>query len=241
MSNTAKAQEPTMEEILASIRRIIADDTPPVPAATLDIKSRLAAGPQPVAPARPVPVRLAPEPEPEPEPDHALDQENVDALFATDGDGSPVDGHSPDEDVLELTDDMSEVEAAELDHDGWGAAEEGPRIGAPAPVEPPDVVFETAPEPEPRAKAPPPPPPARPAQPVTGQAVDRLLSPEADAAVSSAFGSLAQTMLTGNARTIEDLVQEMLRPMLKSWLDDNLPAIVERMVRAEIDRVSRGR
>ncbi len=44
-----------------------------------------------------------------------------------------------------------------------------------------------------------------------------------------------------NARTLEDLVKEMLRPMLKAWLDDNLPGLVERIVRAEIERVSRGR
>ena len=44
-----------------------------------------------------------------------------------------------------------------------------------------------------------------------------------------------------HARTLDDLVKEMLRPMLKSWLDDNLPSIVERIVRAEIERVSRGR
>ena len=37
------------------------------------------------------------------------------------------------------------------------------------------------------------------------------------------------------------LVREMLRPMLKVWLDDNLPSLVERLVRAEIERVSRGR
>jgi cell pole-organizing protein PopZ len=43
-----------------------------------------------------------------------------------------------------------------------------------------------------------------------------------------------------NARTLEDLVREMLRPMLKVWLDDNLPGMVERLVRAEIERVSRG-
>ena len=44
-----------------------------------------------------------------------------------------------------------------------------------------------------------------------------------------------------NSRTLDDLVQEMLRPMLKNWLDDNLPSMVERLVRAEIERVSRGR
>ena len=44
-----------------------------------------------------------------------------------------------------------------------------------------------------------------------------------------------------DARTLEDLVQEMLRPLLKSWLDGNLPRLVERLVRAEIERVSRDR
>ena len=61
------------------------------------------------------------------------------------------------------------------------------------------------------------------------------------AAVDSAFNTLAHTVLVQNARTLEDLVREMLRPLLKGWLDDNLPGIVERMVKAEIERVSRGR
>ena len=69
----------------------------------------------------------------------------------------------------------------------------------------------------------------------------QLLSRETSAAVDSAFNSLAQTVLVQNARTLEDLVREMLRPMLKTWLDDNLPGMVERLVRAEIERVSRGR
>ena len=57
----------------------------------------------------------------------------------------------------------------------------------------------------------------------------------------AAFNTLAHTVLSNNARTLEDLVKEMLRPMLKSWLDDNLPSLVERIVKAEIERVSRGR
>jgi len=68
-----------------------------------------------------------------------------------------------------------------------------------------------------------------------------LISPTTTAAVDSAFNTLAQTVLVQNARTLEDLVREMLRPMLKIWLDDNLPGLVERLVRAEIERVSRGR
>jgi cell pole-organizing protein PopZ len=69
----------------------------------------------------------------------------------------------------------------------------------------------------------------------------RLLSNSATAAVDNAFNALAQTVLVQNGRTLEDLVRDMLRPMLKSWLDDNLPGLVERLVRAEIERVSRGR
>jgi len=69
----------------------------------------------------------------------------------------------------------------------------------------------------------------------------QILSHSTVSAVESAFNSLAHTVLSNNARTLEDLVKEMLRPMLKSWLDDNLPGLVERIVKAEIERVSRGR
>ncbi len=92
-----------------------------------------------------------------------------------------------------------------------------------------DVSYEEAAE---RPAAPPRPASESPAQ---------LLSSTTSAAVDSAFNTLAQTVLVQNARTLEDLVREMLRPMLKSWLDDNLPGVVERLVRAEIERVSRGR
>jgi cell pole-organizing protein PopZ len=68
-----------------------------------------------------------------------------------------------------------------------------------------------------------------------------ILSSTTSAAVDSAFNALAQTVLVQNARTLEDLVREMLRPLLKGWLDDNLPGMVERIVKAEIERVSRGR
>ena len=74
-----------------------------------------------------------------------------------------------------------------------------------------------------------------------GSGREQLLSSATSAAVDSAFNTLAQTVLVQNARTLEDLVREMLRPMLKTWLDDNLPGMVERLVRAEIERVSRGR
>ena len=74
-----------------------------------------------------------------------------------------------------------------------------------------------------------------------GRPAQQILSRSTVSAVESAFNSLANTVLSNNARTLEDLVKEMLRPMLKSWLDDNLPGLVERIVKAEIERVSRGR
>ena len=81
-----------------------------------------------------------------------------------------------------------------------------------------------------------------PVAPILREPTDQgLLSNATSAAVDSAFNTLAQTVLVKNARTLEDLVREMLRPMLKSWLDDNLPGLVERLVRAEIERVARGR
>ena len=67
-----------------------------------------------------------------------------------------------------------------------------------------------------------------------------MLAQSTVSAVDSAFNSLAQSVLVQNSQTLDGLVREMLRPMLKAWLDDNLPNLVERMVRAEIERVSRG-
>jgi hypothetical protein len=67
-----------------------------------------------------------------------------------------------------------------------------------------------------------------------------LLSPEAGLAVTSAFDSLAANLAARNAELADGMVRELLRPMLKAWLDENLPGIVERLVRAEIERVARG-
>ena len=67
-----------------------------------------------------------------------------------------------------------------------------------------------------------------------------LLSRKATAAVGSAFNRLSETARK-HEPTLEDVVRETLRPMLKSWLDENLPHVVERMVQEEIERVTRGR
>ena len=67
-----------------------------------------------------------------------------------------------------------------------------------------------------------------------------LLSREATAAVGSAFNTLTETVKK-HEPTLDDVVREALRPMLKSWLDENLPRGVERMVQAEVERIARGR
>src|SRR5205807_762029 len=126
----------------------------------------------------------------------------------------------PEEDILDLTEQMAET------------AEEPPSFQTIDGQS--DVVF-ADPQPEP------PPPPRQAYAPPPQQPAERLISASTSAAVDSAFNSLAQTVLVQNARTLEDLVREMLRPMLKGWLDDNLPGMVERIVKAEIERVSRGR
>jgi cell pole-organizing protein PopZ len=66
-----------------------------------------------------------------------------------------------------------------------------------------------------------------------------LLSPAADAAIASSLSALGDLVLPQRDRTVEDLVKEILRPMLKDWLDENLPQLVEQLVRAEIERVVR--
>jgi uncharacterized protein len=198
----SKSAEPSMEEILASIRRIIADE-PVKPAAA-------SAAPAPAAPAaveddeimelRPKPKAVQPEIVPE----DAMD----DLAF-----GDPPASAPKGQDDIDALMAAAEEEAAPPPPPVVMAA---PPAAAPAPVSSP-VAAVAAPAP-----------------------VERLISPDTDRAASSAFASLATTMLSRNARTLDDLVQDMMRPMIKTWLDDNLPGIVERLVKAEIERVARG-
>lgn len=67
-----------------------------------------------------------------------------------------------------------------------------------------------------------------------------LLSKEATAAIGSTVDRLTTTVRTQQP-SLEELARETLRPMLKSWLDESLPGLVERMVQVEIERVIRGR
>jgi hypothetical protein len=254
-----------MEEILASIRRIIADDEakPPVN----DSKAAAAVAPAPQAPAKPEkPAAAAPSakpamdnippskipaavaaaerkavpasPPPAPAPSASNSQDDIDALLngldeatsaeeirAPQAQTEPEAEVEAEPEVFELTDDMAVPNVAppqqpsfrkvdpsdDLEFTEAAAAR---TVNRPSAYEPP--AFEA--------------PPAAP-----------MLSQTTVSAVESAFNTLAHTVLSNNARTLEDLVKEMLRPMLKSWLDDNLPGLVERIVKAEIERVSRGR
>ncbi len=109
-----------------------------------------------------------------------------------------------------------------------------------APVRQPEPVVQTgAPkvvwrQPEPDADS-------APVEPVESAAADDapLLSPETDKAVGSAFEALSANLAARSAELAEGVAREMLRPMLKAWLDDNLPGIVERLVGAEIERIVR--
>jgi len=258
MTQPAKVQEPSMEEILASIRRIIADDeakpagAEKAPSPTVAPKLEKPAAPAPAAkapvmnnippsaiPAAQAAVAKAPAPPPaKPAPPPAApppaaaapvsnSQDDIDAMLAgldeatSEAEIRPA---APEVEVFELTDEMAVPEAPQpsfhkvdpqddLEFTETAAARAVHRRPA---FEPPP--FESS---------------APPAQ--------QILSRSTVSAVESAFNSLANTVLSNNARTLEDLVKEMLRPMLKSWLDDNLPGLVERIVKAEIERVSRGR
>jgi cell pole-organizing protein PopZ len=204
MSNTAKVHEPTMEEILASIRRIIADDETAQPRS-------------PLRAVRPVPA-------PAPEPEEAEDP-YVASLGAA-HDAPAVFPEDDEDDVLELTDPVAPAPSYTPP-----AAEEDFVAPEPAPVRP---YMERPSKRDALADA------GVPAEAGAAAAGEGLIARETSAAVASAFGSLNNTLLSRDPRTIEDMVQDLLRPMLKGWLDENLPDIVERMVRAEIERIARG-
>lgn len=72
---------------------------------------------------------------------------------------------------------------------------------------------------------------------------DAMIDETTAAAATKAFEKISQTARVSGAsgRTIEDIVIEMLRPMIKDWLDANLPAIVEEKVEEEVQRLARRR
>lgn len=206
------AQEPTMEEILASIRRIISEDD---------------------APAETAPAAAQPESAPEAEaaPVEAEPEDVSPALM--DETPSMEEPASSEEDVLELTD-TYEAPAAESigDLDVSPAADVDPfpveavseSVFAPEPEHPADTTSHGAP---------------------TGY--DTLVGDSAAASAASAFAGLASSLKksepmetsTPSGPTLDELARALLRPMLKEWLDANLPGIVEAQVRKEVERIAR--
>ncbi len=196
MSEQNTQQEPTMEEILASIRRIISEDSE---------EGAEAAAPEQAAPAQ-----------------------------------EPV---AEDDDVLELTEEAPDDETPALE-----VVEEEPvaeEVAEPEPEPEPEPVATADPEPEPETSVPVTEEPDDVVfvddEPKEAAMSDSLMSDTARGALSASFGALSSRTQVAEApgNTIEGMVRELLKPMLKEWLDQNLPPLVERLVKQEIERVSR--
>ncbi len=249
-----RAYEPSMEEILASIRRIIADDqslpnraSPGEDAARHNAHAdggqtagtnqpqQLQANQAPQAnqasKSSPIPVQPAPSadaftgaPASVTMLHHVLQGRRVEALVADHAPFDPdagQDAHLDHQDMLEhghiaapqfATPAGPESYPQDQDHeDAYDDAQVDP--GADTQVD----VYEAS-----------------------DDEASALFSSETDRSVTGAFNTLAATRLADNSEDLLGLAREMIRPLLKSWLDDNLPGMVERMVRAEIERVARG-
>lgn len=187
-----RVQEPSMEEILASIRRIIADDQVRPPRLRPDLP-----------PAEPEPREI----EAAAPPALAVEEAPVET-------SAPETGSPNVESLPEAT--ASDFEASSLDESRFET--ERPADEPPAPmIQVPPAAVEPAP-------------------------ASGLVSSSIEATIAGSFGRLAATLHPPQpARTMEEHVTEMLRPMLRSWLDENLPALVERLVEAEIERLARQR
>lgn len=211
-----RPSEPSMEDILASIRRIIADDQ--------------SAGAKPIPSANG--VRRVDHPE---------------------GDRAVARARTPYDDVLDLARLVPSADrgpAAAPQPAAYSATQLQPDVDrAPHQVEPRDEgsvggttgLRARLPEPATRAQAhdedhamldhP---------VPALNDDEGDLLSPPLGESVMSTFEALAATVVLQNTPMLERVMRDLLRPMLKTWLDDNLPGLVERLVRAEIERVARG-
>ncbi len=209
------AAEPSMEDILASIRRIIADEDPAQAGAKTGEFI-----------AQPLPD--------EPDEDSHSDDDVLD--LSSEEDTAPV--NIPARPVAHV--DMDDVDfdipapapAAQNQNNEWNET-----VNRPAP--------QIRPQPVPSQAYTPPAQTYQPPQPSAYQTPSYpqssgLVSAHTDTAVSAAFNSLASAIFSSEPRTIEDLTKDMLKPLLKQWLDDNLPSLVERVVRDEIERVARG-
>ena len=242
-----------MEEILASIRRIISDDDKPEEAtseaeqATPEVKSADLQQTEPGVDgmnAEPVLeavddettkedtdifelTDVAPEEAGEAGDQEAEAEPEVDSVAAAEESAAEVVDETSDG-LEEFDGDLDFVDPGEND-DEMAATDAAP-VEDPAPDEPFPAADEPAAEEVVVAEV-------SADEPMTGA----MLSISADEATSSAFKALAETLVAqkGSSRTLEDLLEDLLRPMLKSWLDKNLPELTDRLVRDEIERITR--
>lgn len=233
MSDQNAQPEPSMEEILASIRRIISEDGDEETAAAPE------AAPEAVPDAVDEPEAVA-EPEPEPKAAKAVEEEHVLELTDEVQDDGTVVNVNTGEAVAEEETPEEFVEALELDE---GEEVELEMVDAEEePLE--EAVAEAEAEPAPRVEEHPVP---EPADVLAAEAADRLVSANPAINSVSSLSALAAAVDTHRRavdpsigpRTIEDLVKDVMRPMIREWLDDNLPSLVERMVGREIERMTR--
>jgi len=228
--NKPAAKEPSMDEILSSIRQIIADDD-----TSSSAEKPKAAEPGATAPEADI---------------AALDEMSFDlpeeAESEDDGDAMPLSS----EQIVADEDDNEDI-AAEFDIPDISDLEEAAATGSDddediAPVVADDITFDEVAELEAEPVADPDPVNVSDAAPMpdadlSSDIADELLQPATEAAVKSAFSKLGTMPVGADGLTIEAMLREMLKPMLKEWLDENLPATVERLVEKEIERLSRGR
>ncbi len=242
--NKPAPKEPSMDEILSSIRQIIADDdaagVPRRPSA------QNAPAPMQAAPARPLseqddrdlsdmlddiePLALSP----------SQIVEQGDDVEGFSFDSILADTEAPDADAPGLV----EAEDVTFDvDDDLPSFDPAPAREAVAPAAPePDAdpmftaMAEPEPDPAPRTSA----AASLPDPTLTSDMADQLLEPATRAAVRGSIGKLSALGIGNPSLTIEAMMRDLLRPMLKEWLDENLPSVVERMVEKEISRVSRG-
>ena len=228
-----RANEPSMEEILASIRRIIADDRmlPLTQRANPSMRGETAPTSAP-SPESSHPSELPPPPsslgrsDPPTERASAIDQRSLRVLPG----GIPMSEYpgfsSPSEQIEEEFFPQADGEAEAL---AVAATENFPESDEPAADEHQAAESDSiAPSAQTQAHE---------SQPSFNDSP--LLSEDADASVASSFQSLATTVFLQNTGLVEQSLRDLLRPLLKHWLDENLPAIVERLVRSEIERVAR--
>ena len=219
MTQPAKGQEPSMDESLASIRRIIADEDPTKsralataaepPSCELGAASALppAAGPPPAA--RPAVSPHAPPPEQDMPPETEINA-MIAQLRATSSRPTPADADDSRRRRSRVTEQQIAPASAFRDQ--------------------PAVRSEEAPSPAKRA--------AEQQRQASWEAQRGLVSAATSAAVDLAFNTLAQTVLVDKMPARSKIgCGGRIGPMLKAWLDDNLPSLVERLVRAEIERV----